>query len=180
MKGTSKQHHNPATRVSRQSTKGIALAALMLATTGAYAQATQTPTKQPAVTLAQSDSPSANQNLATSNAAGLVVAIDRDTGQTRSLTAAEAQKLAEGLKNLVNQSTEGLVQVRRANGMVSMDLQGRFQNVLLARKEADGSIVQGCVDNLDNAAAFFNIDATLIGGAKRAVSRAPSSQPELR
>ena len=152
----------------------------MLATTGAYAQATQTPTTQPAVILAQSDSPSGNQNVVTSNAAGLVIALDRDTGQTRSLTAAEAQKLAEGLKNLVNQSTEGLVQVRRANGMVSMDLQGRFQNALLAREEADGSIVQGCVDNLDNAAAFFNIDATLIGGAKRAVNRAPSSQLELR
>ena len=152
----------------------------MLATTGAYAQATQTPTTQPAVILAQSDSPSGNQNVVTSNAAGLVIALDRETGQTRSLTAAEAQKLAEGLKNLVNQSTEGLVQVRRANGMVSMDLQGRFQNALLAREEADGSIVQGCVDNLDNAAAFFNIDATLIGGAKRAVNRAPSSQLELR
>ncbi len=152
----------------------------MLATTGAYAQATQTPTTQPAVILAQSDSPSGNQNVVTSNAAGLVIALDRETGQTRSLTSAEAQTLAAGLKNLVNQSTEGLVQVRRANGMVSMDLQGRFQNALLAREEADGSIVQGCVDNLDNAAAFFNIDATLIGGAKRAVNRAPSSQLELR
>ena len=180
MKVSSKQHHNLATHVSRQSIKRIALAALVLAIAEVSAQSTQTPTTQSAESLAQSDSPSANQNLVTSNAAGLVVAIDRDTGQTRSLTAAEAQKLAEGLKNLVSQSTEGLVQVRRANGMVSMDLQGRFQNALLARKEADGSIVQGCVDNLDNAAAFFNIDATLIGGAKRAVSRAPSSQLELR
>ena len=180
MKVSSKQHHNLATQVSRQSIKRIALAALVLSVTGASAQSMQTPTTQPAVPLAQGDLPLPNRNLLTSNTAGLVIALDRDTGQTRSLTSAEAQTLADGLKNLVSQSTEGLVQVRRANGMVSMDLQGRFQSALLARKEADGSIVQGCVDNLDNAAAFFNIDATLIGGAKRAVSRAPSSQLELR
>lgn len=172
MKVTSKQHHNLATRMLRQPVKGIALAALVLAIAGVSAQ--------PEVSLAQSDAPPANRNMGAPNAVGLVVAVDPDTGQTRSLTAAEAQTLADGLKNLVSQSTEGLVQIRRANGTVSVDLQGRFQSALVARKEADGSIVHGCVDNLDNAAAFFNIDAKLVGGAKRAVSRAPSSQLELR
>jgi hypothetical protein len=109
-----------------------------------------------------------------------VVALDRQTGQMRPLTSAEAQKLAEGIKDMVSQSTEGLVQVRRADGTVSMDLQGRFQSVLLARKEADGSIVQGCVDNLETAAAFFDIDPALVGTLKRAASRPASTQLELR
>ena len=180
MKVTSKQHHNLATPMLRQPIKGIALAALLLAIADVSAQSARTPMAQTEPSLAPSDSASATRNLVTANAPGLAVALDRDTGQTRPLTAAEAQTLADGLKNLVSQSTEGLVQIRRANGMVSMDLQGRFQSVLLARKEADGSIVHGCVDNVDNAAAFFNIDAALVGGAKRAVSRAPSTQLELR
>ena len=180
MKVTSKQHHYLATRLSRQAVRGIALAASVLAMAGVSAQSAQTPSTPLETPRAQSDSPSTNLSPATSNVAGLTVAVDRNTGQMRPLTAAEAQTLANGLKNLVSQSTDGLVQVRRADGMVSMDLQGRFQSALLARKEADGSIVQGCVDNLDNAAAFFNIDAALVGVAKRAVSRAPSNQLELR
>ena len=180
MKVTSKQHHNLVTRRSRQSIKGIALAAALLVVAGVSAQTAQTPPAQPEASFAQSDAPPATRSLGASSATGLVIAVDRDTGQTRSLTAAEAQTLADGLKKLVNQSTEGLVQVRHANGMVSTDLQGRFQSALLARKEADGSIVHGCVDNLDHAAAFFNIDAALVGGAKRAVSRPPPSQLQLR
>lgn len=107
------------------------------------------------------DSPS--KNFVTTNQAGMVVVLDRETGKARPLTAEEAQKLAEGIKQLVNQSTEGLVEVRHADGSVSMDLQGRFQNVLLAKKEDDGTISQACVDNLDVATAFFDIDPKLVG-----------------
>src|SRR5436189_290320 len=48
------------------------------------------------------------------------------------LTPAEAQEVAAGIRQLVSQSTDGLVQVPHANGLVSMDLQGRFQNVTVA------------------------------------------------
>lgn len=170
MKVTSKHQQNLATRVSRQSISGIALAASVLAGGGASAQSPQARPPQE-ITVEQSSSPSGGRNLASSNAAGLMVAIDRDTGQTRALTAAEAQKLADGLKDLVSQSTDGLVQVRRADGTVSIDLQGRFQNVTLARRESNGTIVQACVDTPENAAAFFDIDSTLVGTSKRAVTR---------
>src|SRR5438477_8450201 len=53
------------------------------------------------------------------------------------LTPEEARKMAAGIQQLVSQSADGLVQVQRANGAVSMDLQGRFQNVIVAKKEAD-------------------------------------------
>lgn len=95
--------------------------------------------------------------------------------QIRPLTQEEAQRLAEGMKILVNQSSDGLKQVQHADGSVSMDLQGRFQNVTLAKKTADGNVVQACVDNPESAAAFLGIDRQLIDGIKESPSqrRAP-------
>jgi hypothetical protein len=113
-----------------------------------------------------------HRNYVTANAQGMVVVLDRQTGTTRALTAEEAQNLADGIKQLLDQSSDGLVQVQRADGSVSMDLQGRFQNVMLARKEDDGSISQACVDNAEDAAAFFEIDPNLLAAAQNTVSQA--------
>lgn len=82
--------------------------------------------------------------------------------QIRPLTQEEAQQLAEGIKALVNQSTDGLKQVQHADGSVSMDLDDRFQNVALAKKTADGNVAQSCVDNPAAAAAFLGINQELI------------------
>src|ERR1700704_2202034 len=46
-----------------------------------------------------------HRNYVTSNAAGQTVVMDRQTGQSRPLTADEARKLADGIKQLINQST---------------------------------------------------------------------------
>lgn len=94
--------------------------------------------------------------------AGQDVEVDSQTGQIKSLTPEEAQRLAAGLKQMVNQSTEGLEQVHHEDGSVSMDLQGRFQNVTVARVNQDGSVSQSCVDNPQAAGAFFGIDPKLI------------------
>jgi Tfp pilus assembly protein FimT len=101
-------------------------------------------------------------NFVTVNVAGQDVQVDGQTGQIQQLTPEEAQKLAAGLKQMVNQSTEGLVQVQHADGSVSMDLEGRFQNVAVARVNKDGSVTQSCVDNPQAAGAFFGIDPKLI------------------
>lgn len=85
------------------------------------------------------------------------------TAQIKPLTQEEAQKLAEGLKKLVNQSTDGLQQVRHSDGSVSMDLEGRFQSVAVAKRDENGNVVQSCVDNREAAAAFFGIDPQLVG-----------------
>ncbi len=104
-----------------------------------------------------------NRHYVTSNEAGQHVVLDRQTGQTRRLSPQEERTLAEGIKQLVNPTTDGLVQVHHADGSVSMDLQGHFQNVLLAKKEADGSISHSCVNDLESAANFFEIDPALLG-----------------
>jgi hypothetical protein len=93
--------------------------------------------------------------------AGQDVEVDGQ-GQIKPLTPEEAQKLAGGLGEMINQSTEGLEQVQQADGSVSMDLKGRFQNVTVARVNQDGSVSQSCVDNPRAAGAFFGIDPKVI------------------
>lgn len=85
------------------------------------------------------------------------------TGQIKPLTQEEAQKLAEEIKQLINQSSDGLKTVQHADGSVSMDLEGRFQSVAVAKRDEDGTLTQSCVDNREAAAAFFGIDPQLVG-----------------
>lgn len=109
---------------------------------------------------------------------GQDVQVDGQTGKIRPLTPQEAERMAKGLKELLNQSTEGLVQVHHPDGSVSMDLQDRFQNVTVARVDEDGSVVTSCVDNPQAAAAFFGIDPQLIeaGPGKNQPNR-PTQKP---
>lgn len=163
-------------RVCRSSLSGLVMAAAVLSLP-AFAQTKHIGHTHGPNGEVVPDSPA--KNFVTTNQAGMVVVLDRDTGKARPLTTEEAQKLAEGIKQLVNQSTEGLVEVRHADGSVTMDLQGRFQSVLLAKKEDDGTISQACVDNLDAASAFFEIDPKLVG-LLSSRARSWSNKLELR
>lgn len=123
-------------------------------------------------------SPKKSRYYVTSDAQGQSVVIDRKTGESRQLTPDESQNLAAGIKQLINQETDGLVQIEHAGGAVSMDLQGRFQNVLLAKKEADGTVSQSCVNDLESAANFFEIDPALLG-IKAPVSKGQPASAKL-
>ena len=103
-----------------------------------------------------------NSKFTTMKVAGQDVEGDSQSGQIKPLTPEEAQKLAAGLGQMVNQSTEGLEQVQHEDGSVSMDLKGRFQNVTVARVNQDGSVSESCVDSPEAAGAFFGIDPKLI------------------
>lgn len=118
---------------------------------------------------------------------GQTVAVDGQTGQMRPLTPEEQQRLADGIKPLVNQSDEGLKQVQRADGSVSVNLEGRFQNVSVAQKDEDGSISQSCVNSPETAGAFFGIDPEKLGAkakarqsANRPVSRSVPGKGEVK
>jgi DNA-binding protein Fis len=79
------------------------------------------------------------------------------------LTPEEAKTMAEGLKPLLNDSVEGLPSVKHADGTVSTDLQGRFQNVTVAVKDpTTGVVTQACINNTEAAAGFLGIDRTLL------------------
>jgi hypothetical protein len=71
---------------------------------------------------------------------------DPETGEIGPPTTAQATEVAleDGAENL-EFSSNGLEQVRHADGSVSMDLQGRFQEYLVARKDASGKIHKSCV-----------------------------------
>ena len=102
-----------------------------------------------------------------SKAAGQDVHFHTQDEQTGELTPEEAQKIAGGLRELVNQSTEGLVEIRHADGSVSVNLDDHFQNVTVARVNRNGSLAQSCVDNPLAAGAFFGIDPKLIENQAR-------------
>ncbi len=85
--------------------------------------------------------------------AGKRLLVNAQTLQQGPLTQEQAQRIAEALRE--NKSTDGLVQTQHPDGTVSIDLQGRFQNVVMAKKNEDGSISQACVDNSEAAAAFL-------------------------
>ncbi|MFS8084243.1 MAG: post-PEP-CTERM-1 domain-containing protein [Acidobacteriota bacterium] len=110
----------------------------------------------------------ANKNYVTVKVAGQDVQINGQTGDIQPLTPEEAEKLAAGLKPMLNQSTEGLAEEQRPDGSVSLDLKGHFQSVTVARVNKDGTTSQSCVDNPQAAGAFFGIDPKLIENAPNA------------
>lgn len=114
----------------------------------------------------------ANTKYTTMKVAGQYVQVDSETGQIKPLTPEGARKLAEGLKGMLNKSSEGLVEEQHPDGSVTMDLQGRFQNVTVARVNKDGTVTQSCVDNPRAAASFFGIDPKLLEPEK------PTNQPQ--
>ena len=77
---------------------------------------------------------------------------------------------------MINDSSEGLVAVRRPDGSSYIDLQERFQNVTVAKKNADGTISQACVNDLDSAAAFFGIDPQLVGRPANTEAQQPADR----
>jgi hypothetical protein len=110
-------------------------------------------------------------NFVTREIGGRKLQVNAKTLQQGPLTQDQAQQIAAALKD--NQSSDGLVQVQNPDGSVSVDLEGRFQNVILAKKNNDGSVEQACVDNAEAAKAFLqNGDATKTtgpGSGRRAV-----------
>jgi hypothetical protein len=113
--------------------------------------------------------PAPGKNMVTVAVGNKKLLVNAQTLQQGPLTQEQAQQMADALKD--NQSTDGLVQVQHADGTVSVDLQGRFQNVTLARKNDDGSVSQACVDNSQAAGAFLNdsVKETDPGRPKKAV-----------
>ncbi len=68
------------------------------------------------------------------------------------------RRLAETIKPLTNRSSDGLVEQRYADGSASLDVQGRFQNVMLGKLKPNGEPTAGCVASLDEANLFFERD----------------------
>jgi hypothetical protein len=154
-----KARHIPSKRISRFAWMGIIVAVFALGATAAALRTGDAKNQQAPLSKNDMDSPA----RVGFHSAATETSIGRQTGQINPLTQEEAQKLAEGIKKLVNQSMDGLQSVRHADGSVELDLAGRFQNIAVARRNADGTLSESCVDNPKAAADFFGIDPQLVG-----------------
>jgi len=158
MKMPKKDSQSRSALESLRSFRAVVLVALLLtigAVTAIAKYESRGPNPQSQATEAKQGA-TANQpgnKFVTVEVAGKKLQVNALAMQQGPLTQEQAQQMADALKD--NQSTDGLVQVQHADGTVSLDLDGRFQNVILAKKNDDGSISQACVDNSKAAAAFL-------------------------
>lgn len=95
--------------------------------------------------------------------AGQDVQVDSQTGKVKPLNAQESEQLAAGLKKMLNKSADGLTEVQNQDGSTSMNLEGRYRNVTVARENEDGTLTTSCVDNPRAAASALGIDPKLLG-----------------
>lgn len=153
-------------KIRRLMFTGIIVAVVALGATAAVSLRTrQAKSSTPLASNAQSKQAPADLRYRVGS-----VPVNPQTGLVRPLTQEEAERLAANLKRLVNQSTEGLKEVHHEDGSVSMDLQGRFQSVVVRKQDENGEWVVSCVDSPEAAAAFFNLDPALLGVKKTATS----------
>src|SRR5262245_30041552 len=98
-----------------------------------------------------------NQGRGKKYVATRAITVDAQTGTLRLPTAEETQALVDSLVAMTNRSTEGLQVKTAANGTKSVDLDGRFQSVMLARPNADGTSETKCVATFEEAAEFLGL-----------------------
>ncbi len=82
-------------------------------------------------------------------------AIDPATGRLRGITPEEARALVESVSRELSHSDEGLTLVYHPNGMVSIDLEDRFQSTALVRVDPDGTLRARCVTTVEEAQQFL-------------------------
>ena len=100
------------------------------------------------------------------SASGQKVAVDPATGKIRKPTQEEIQELVSGMQ--LNDSVEGLTPMIVGNSTVAIDLQGRFQNVVMVKINSDGTMSKACVVSQKDAEKFLASDTP---------KKAPSSDP---
>src|SRR6185295_6341096 len=92
--------------------------------------------------IASPNAPAANDGFVTVNVGGKKIRVNARTMQQGPLIQEQSQQIADALTN--NKLTAGIVEVKHADGTIEMDLQGRFQNVMLAKRNDDGSLSTAC------------------------------------
>lgn len=85
------------------------------------------------------------------------IVVDSQSGAARMPTAQETQELVDSLVVLTNRSTEGLQVTTLPNGSRAVNLENRFQSVMLARPNPDGTSEIRCVTTFDEAAEFLGL-----------------------
>ena len=177
MKKRKKVQKNDSATTARRMPALVALALVVLVIGAISAVSRQlvagNQSQQPENTATSKDS--GGKKYMTVKAAGQDVQVD-ETGKLKPLSAQQAQELAEGLRKMVNKSADGLSEVQHADGSVSMDFNGHYRHVVVAREREDGTLSMSCVDNPKAAASALGVDPKLLG-----VEAGPTQQtPQAR
>lgn len=80
-------------------------------------------------------------------AAGMIIAIDPETGAIVPPSAAQVLRLTSAERTGLQRSSAGLTQVRLPNGTVMVDLQGRFMEYSVLRLDLQGRPRAACMDD---------------------------------
>ena len=83
--------------------------------------------------------------------------VDKETGKPRMPTQQEVDEVVANLTVLGQRPSEALQQTPQAAGAVSIDLDGGFGGILLARPNDDGTWETKCVFTLEEGAEFLGI-----------------------
>ena len=144
-------NRRPAARRGRAFRAGLFACALLVAgvATAGATNASRNAARPKVAPAAQTADPYVEVEVG-----GRKVRVNAQTMQQGPLSQADAQALAEQLEG--NKATEGLVQEKHEDGTVTVDLQGRFQNVTMAKKNDDGTVSASCVDTPEAARAFLS------------------------
>jgi hypothetical protein len=86
------------------------------------------------------------------------IIFDKASGKLRKPTADETQVMVDQVSTLTNRSSEGLTVKTHANGMKSMNAEGRFGGVVLGRANPDGTTEVRCVFTMEEAAEFLGLE----------------------
>ena len=85
------------------------------------------------------------------------ITVDTQTGTLRLPTAQEIETLVDSLIEMTNRSTDGLQLTTLADGTKTLNIEGRFQSVTLARPGEDGTWEIRCVNTFEEAADFLGL-----------------------
>lgn len=140
---------------------GVLACALLLAgvaTAAARRYGSKNVAPAPAAATVATAPAKAQAGYVTVEVGGKKIRVNAQTLQQGPLTQEQSRQIADALEG--NKSTEGLVEVRHDDGSVEVDLQGRFQNVVMAKRNDDGSVSNACVDTPEAAKSFLKSGAT--------------------
>lgn len=108
-------------------------------------------------TLAASGNAAPDQGKARHYKGTRAFVVDKETGRVRMPTQQEVDEVVSNLSSLGQRPAENLQQSAQASGAISLDLDGGFAGVMLARPNPDGTWETKCVFTLEEGAEFLGI-----------------------
>ncbi len=156
--------------MTRPTTWKLAVALVAFSTIGvAVAQTATSPQSEPKRKVQQTEASSPG-------GAAQQVAADPASGEPGAPTAEQIGAIERAVAAMLSQSSEGLEVVELPDGTLTMDLEGRFQEVIVATIAPDGTVRVGCVNRPGQVQAALAPKAR--GSAKKPAAAATPLEVE--